>query len=102
LFLHVFMVMNLIVHGFWILLSHRRSLIPLIASGIMAAIIAFPVTLEWTERFQRQGSKTDVLLEDAPNGGPARTKQRIKVGWEGMPYVFYTRIGIINACFPPC
>ncbi|HXV83382.1 MAG TPA: glycosyltransferase family 39 protein [Candidatus Binatia bacterium] len=88
LFFHIFMVLNVMVHALWLLLFHRRALLTVIACGLIAAILAFPVTLPWTKTFFYKLSLNTPQVTTATQGSRLR-KERIKIGWQGIPYAVY-------------
>jgi 4-amino-4-deoxy-L-arabinose transferase-like glycosyltransferase len=84
-FLHIFMVLNGLVHFVWLLLCHRRALLRLVATGIAAAILAAPVMMQWVEVFTRQ-------LNPSTSPAGARIAAGDRVGFElaAVPYTFFT------------
>jgi len=84
-FLHIFMVLNGLLHVLWLLLCHRRALLRLIATGIAAAILAAPVMMQWAEVFTRQ-------LNPSSSTTAATIASGDRIGFElaAIPYTFYT------------
>jgi len=84
-FLHIFMVLNGLLHLVWLLLCHRRALLRLVATGIVAAILAAPVMMQWVAVLTRQLN---------PSTSPAAAKIEVgdRIGFElaAIPYTFYT------------
>ena len=86
-FLHVFMVFNGGIHILWLLCFHRRHLVVYIASGVAAALLAFPITLPWAQHAAR-------LLTSSKPVGVASSSidvgHRAGMSWEALPYTFFT------------
>ncbi|MDH3599342.1 MAG: glycosyltransferase family 39 protein [Candidatus Tectomicrobia bacterium] len=84
-FLHIFMVLNGLLHLVWLLLCHRRALLHLIATGIVAALLAAPVMMQWAEVFTRQLSPSSSTTAATMASGD-------RIGFElaAIPYTFYT------------
>lgn len=84
-FLHIFMVLNGLLHLVWLLLCHRRALLRLVATGMVAAILAAPVMMQWVGVLTRQLN---------PSTSPAAARiavgDRIGFEWVAIPYTFYT------------
>lgn len=88
LFFHIFMMLNVMVHALWLLLFHRRALLTVMACGLIAGILAFPVTLPWARTFFYKLSLNTTQVTPATQGSRLR-KERIKIGWQGIPYAVY-------------
>ena len=86
-FLHVFMVLNGAVHVLWLLCFHRRHLGAYIASGVAAALLAFPITMPWAQR------AAGLLTSPKPArvaSSSIEAGHRAGMSWEALPYTFFT------------
>jgi hypothetical protein len=85
-FLHIFMIFNALLHVLWMLCYHRRVLWVYLASGCAAAVLAFPLTLHWTQVLWR-------LLLDPNSTSHAQniaSGDRVGFEWGAIPYTFYS------------
>ena len=88
LYLHIFMVINVMVHSLWLLFCHRRAFLVVVACGLISALLALPVTLQWGQMFLRKIS-SDKVTQAAIQASEDRLKERVKIGWQGIPYTFF-------------
>ena len=88
IYLHIFMIITVMSHVIWLLVCHRRSLIAVVGCGLIAAILAFPVTLEWGQMFLRKTS-LNKTTQAAVRASETGLKERVKIGWQGIPYAFF-------------
>ncbi len=83
-YMHIFMGLTIATHCGWVLLCHRRHLVWCLSSGMLAALIAFPVTLQWFGLVLRRIAPASMRSGFVTGGDRVSS-----VGWEGMPYTFY-------------
>jgi hypothetical protein len=69
----------------WLLLCHRRALLRLIAAGIVAALLAAPVMMQWVTVLTRQMSPGSSTTAATMASG-----DRIGCELAAIPYTFYT------------
>lgn len=84
LYVHVFIVLQIMVHGLWLLLFFRRAWWAYCGAGVVTAALAFPIVSPWLKFVLRRVSPG--LVE----GVAVISTNRMIVGWEGIFYAFYT------------
>lgn len=83
LYLHVFIVLQIMVHGVWLLLWFRHAWWAYCGTGIVTAALAFPIVSPWVKLVLRRVSPG--LIE----GVAVISSHRIVIGWEGIFYALY-------------
>ncbi|PON16870.1 hypothetical protein C2W62_16145 [Candidatus Entotheonella serta] len=83
LYLHVFIVLQIMVHGIWLLFWYRHAWWPYCCAGLVSAALAFPIVYPWIHLVLRR--VTPGLVE----GVVIASKSREIIGWEGLFYALY-------------
>lgn len=83
LYLHVFIVLQILVHGLWLLVAYRHAWLAFCGTGVVTAALAFPVVSPWGAYVLRRVSPG--LVE----GVAVASGKRMVVGWEGVFYALY-------------
>lgn len=83
LYVHVFIVLQIMVHGLWLLLWFRHAWWAYCGAGIVTAGLAFPIVSPWVLYVLRRVSPG--LVE----GVATISRHRVTIGWEGMFYALY-------------
>lgn len=83
LYVHVFIVLQIMVHGLWLLLWFRHAWWAYCVTGMVTAGLAFPIIHPWLMYVLRRVSPG--LVE----GVATLSRHRIPIGWEGIFYAFY-------------
>ncbi len=83
LYIHVFIVLQILVHGLWLLVAYRHAWLAFCGTEVLTAALAFPVVSPWGAYVLRRVSPGLVEGVDVVSG------KRMVVGWEGIFYAFY-------------
>ncbi len=83
LYIHVFIVLQILVHGLWLLLLFRHAWWAFCGTGILTAVLALPIVSPWVKFVLRRVSPG--LIE----GVAVISSNRIIIGWEGIFYALY-------------
>lgn len=83
MYIHVFMVLQIMVHGLWLLFWFRHAWLAYFGTGLLTAVLAFPVIRPWVMFVSPRISPE--LFEGVATG----SNGRMTVGWEGILYTFY-------------
>ena len=83
LYIHVFIVLQIMVHGLWLLFLFRHAWWAYCGTGLITAGLAFPIVSPWAKLVLRRVSPG--LVE----GVAVMSANRITIGWEGVFYALY-------------
>ncbi len=83
LYVHAFMALQIIVHGLWLLLWFRHAWWAYCGTGVVTAVLAFPIVSPWVKFVLRRVSPG--LVE----GVAIISSTRVVIGWEGVLYALY-------------
>ncbi len=83
LYIHVFIVLQIIVHGLWLLLLFRHAWLAYCSAGVLTAVLAFPIITPWVAYVLRR--VTPGLVEGVAKTAGSRTP----IGIEGIFYALY-------------
>ena len=83
LYIHVFIALQIIVHGVWLLIWFRRAWWAYCATGVVTAVLAYPIISPWVLYVLRRVSPG--LVE----GVATASRNRVAIGWEGIFYALY-------------
>jgi uncharacterized membrane protein len=84
MYTHIFMGLALAAHFLWVVLYHRRQMVPIVASGIAIFILFLPwvLLLPWVSHFARSVGEAGLIVETAAGG-------RARFTWAVAAYAFY-------------
>ncbi len=83
LYIHVFIVLQILVHGLWLLVAYRHAWWAFCGTGVLTALVAFPVVSPWMAYVLRRVAPGTV------EGVAVASGKRATVGWEGLFYALY-------------
>lgn len=83
LYVHVFIVLQIMVHGLWLLVAYRHAWWAFCGTGVLTAALAFPVVSPWLGYVLRRVAPGTVA------GVAVASGKRTAVGWEGVFYALY-------------
>jgi uncharacterized membrane protein len=88
MFTQVFMVLVLLAQFIWVVVFHRKSLLPHAASGVVVFVLFLPwvLVLPWVQRFFQKVSEHGLGA-----GAPAGSRAVFRAGFslESIPYTFF-------------